>query len=60
MRLDEMTELLRRQSAADNGEVAALAGSPHAYVVQEEDMGTLRLLILQAALKEKRVLESKG
>jgi len=27
---------------------------------QEEDMGALRLLRLQAALKERRILETKG
>ena len=61
MNLENLFQLLNRQ-----GEQQNTGRDAHAQVLEEnaldleEDVGVLRLLLFQAALKERRILESKG
>jgi len=61
MNLEELVQMLNRQSEDRKvGRVPQTDSSEEDEFELEEDMGALRLLRLQAALKEKRILESKG
>jgi hypothetical protein len=61
MNLEEFVQMLNRQSEDRKVGRVPQMDSPEGDVFElEEDMGALRLLRLQAALKEKRILESKG
>ena len=61
MNLEEFVQMLNRQSEDRKvGRVPQMDSLEGDVFEIEEDMGALRLLRLQAALKEKRILESKG
>ena len=61
MNLEEFVQMLNRQSEDRKvGRVPQMDSLEGDVFELEEDMGALRLLRLQAALKEKRILESKG
>ena len=61
MNLDEFVRVLNRQAEEQNmGRDARGEVSVENALELEEDVGVLRLLLFQAALKERRILESKG
>ena len=61
MNLEEFVQMMNRQSEDRKvGRVPQMDLLEGDVFELEEDMGALRLLRLQAALKEKRILESKG
>ena len=61
MNLDEFVRMLNRQAEEQNmGRDARGEVSVENALELEEDVGVLRLLLFQAALKERRILESKG
>ena len=59
--LENFFPLLNRQAEKRNiGRDARAEVSVENALELEEDVGVLRLLLFQAALKERRILESKG
>lgn len=61
MNLEEFVRMLKRQTEDRKaGHVPQMESFEQDVFELEEDMGALRLLRLQAALKERRILESKG
>ena len=61
MKLEDVIRMTRRQTEARRaGRVPQMELFAEHAMEDEEDMGALRLLILQAAMKEKRILESQG
>ena len=61
MNLEEFMRMLSRQAESRKvGRVTQMEFLEQDVLELEEDVGVLRLLRLQAALKERRILESKG
>jgi hypothetical protein len=61
MNLEELIQMLKRQAESRKvGRVPQMDLIEEDVLDLEEDVGALRLLRLQAALKERRILESKG
>lgn len=61
MNLEEFMRMLSRQAESRKvGRVPQMEFLEQDVLELEEDVGVLRLLRLQAALKERRILESKG
>ena len=61
MNLEEFVRTLTRQTESRTaGRVPQMKMFEEDVFESEEDVGVLRLLRLQAALKERRILESKG
>ena len=61
MKLEDVIRMMRRQAESRKvGRVPQLELFDEHSMELEEDVGALRLLRLQAALKEKRLLESQG
>ena len=61
MNLEEAIGAMRRQEEPKKAErVPPIELTEKELLDEEEDMGVLRLMRLQAALKEKRKLESEG
>jgi hypothetical protein len=59
--LEEFVRMLNCQAEKQNmGRDARAEVSVENALESEEDVGVLRLLLFQAALKERRILESKG
>jgi hypothetical protein len=59
--LEEFVRMLNCRAEKQNMERDARAEvSVENALESEEDVGVLRLLLFQAALKERRILESKG
>ena len=61
MNLEEYVRMMNRQAESRKvGRVPQMEMFGEEILESEEDVGALRLLRLQAALKERRILESKG
>ena len=61
MNLEEAVGMMRRQEESEKvGRVPPIELFESDLVDDEEDVGVLRLMRLQAALKEKRIVESEG
>lgn len=61
MKLEKFARTLNYQAEQRNlGRDARAEVSVENALESEEDVGVLRLLLFQAALKERRILESKG
>lgn len=61
MNLEEFVQMMSRQAESRKvGRVPQMELFEGDILELEEDVGALRLLRLQAALKERRILESKG
>jgi hypothetical protein len=61
MNLEEFVQMMNRQAESRKvGRVPQMELFEDDILELEEDVGALRLLRLQAALKERRILESKG
>ncbi len=61
MNLEEYVRMMNRQAESRKvGRVPQMELFGEEILESEEDVGALRLLRLQAALKERRILESKG
>jgi hypothetical protein len=61
MNLEEAVGMMRRQAESEKvGRVPPIELLESDLPDDEEDVGVLRLMRLQAALKEKRIVESEG
>jgi len=60
MRLKEVIRMMRGQAGSRKSNRARPQLLEEQFPEEEQDVGARRLTILQAALKEKRILESKG
>jgi hypothetical protein len=61
MNLEEAVGMMRRQEESEKvGRVPPIELFESDLLDDEEDVGVLRLMRLQAALKEKRIVESEG
>ena len=61
MNLEELVQMMNRRAESRKvGRVPQMELFEDDILELEEDVGALRLLRLQAALKERRILESKG
>jgi hypothetical protein len=61
MNLEEAIGMIRRQEEPEKAErVPGIGLHEDELLEEEEDVGVLRLIRLQAALKEKRIVESEG
>jgi len=61
MNLGEAMGMSRRQEEPEKAErVPGIELHEDELLEEEEDVGVLRLMRLQAALKEKRIIESEG
>jgi hypothetical protein len=61
MNLEEFVQMMNHQAESRKvGRVPQMELFEDDILELEEDVGALRLLRLQAALKERRILESKG
>ena len=61
MNLEKAVGMMRRQEESEKvGRVPPIELFESDLLDDEEDVGVLRLMRLQAALKEKRIVESEG
>lgn len=60
MNLEEAVGMTRRRQETEQAVVSPITSSEEESLDEEEDVGVLRLMRLQAAMKEKHIVESKG
>ncbi|KPK33069.1 MAG: hypothetical protein AMJ66_05900 [Betaproteobacteria bacterium SG8_40] len=60
MNLEEATVMTRHQEKNKQPGVSPVEPSEEELLEEEEDVGVLRLMRLQAAMKEKHIVESEG
>ena len=60
MRLKDLIRVIRGQAESRKSNRVRVELLNEEFAEEEQDVGALRLTILEAALKEKRILESKG
>ncbi len=57
MNLEEAIGMTRRQEETEPAGVSPIESSEEEFLDEEEDVGVLRLMRLQAAMKEKQIVE---
>ena len=60
MNLEEAVGMTRHRDETEPAGVSPIKSSEEELLDEEEDVGVLRLMRLQAAMKEKHIVESKG
>ena len=60
MNLEEVVGMTRHRDETEPAGVSPIKSSGEELLDEEEDVGVLRLMRLQAAMKEKHIVESKG
>jgi hypothetical protein len=60
VRPEQANGMMRRQKQAEQPSVSPVESGGEELLDEEEDVGVLRLMRLQAAMKEKHIVESEG